>query len=134
MTTKSLSQGERYLKAHREHEARWLDNLIHDLAEYYKNKQQYFTDNGETKCGILLDEEACKLLVRWWEKSRPRKKGRPAKLPSLFANPFKQEFEQEIEKIKAARGTIRGATKAAIHILAERHRVQFDTMRKRIKG
>ena len=74
-------------------------------------------------------------LMHWWdEQTTPRRRGRHKLHPSLFGNPYKNEFEREREKIIAARGKERGATKEAITALAERHNVEFDTMRKRIAG
>jgi hypothetical protein len=109
--------------------------ILETLAGYWREKQSYRTDDGEVVEGILLDRDGCKLLLRWWGKvGKPVPRGRPRSQPSLFGNPYKTEFDEEKQKIVASRMKARGATKEAIHILAERYRVTFDTMRKRIRG
>jgi hypothetical protein len=109
--------------------------ILEQLANYWLEAQSYRIDGGQIVEGILLDRNACELLLRWWGKVRkPVPRGRPPSQPSLFGNPYKREFDEEKQKILISRKKVRGATKEAICILAERHRVTFDTMRKRISG
>jgi hypothetical protein len=70
----------------------------------------------------------------WWAEQTTPRRGRHKQLPSLFGNPYREEFVREKKKIIAAGGKERGAIKEAITVLAKRHRVEFDTMRKRIRG
>jgi hypothetical protein len=111
------------------------EKLLETLANYWLAKQFYRTDDGEFVEGMLLVGDDCELLLRWWGKVRkPVPRGRPRLHPSLFGNPYQEEFELEKQKIIATRKKVRGATKEAIHVLAARHRVNFDAMRKRIRG
>ena len=110
------------------------ENLFKTLASYVRESKTYRTEDGELVDGILLDSPACDLLVRWWGKGRkPNPRGRRRALPSLFGNPYREEFEEEKRKIISHRKRERGATKEAIAALAVRHRVSFDAMRKRIR-
>jgi hypothetical protein len=114
-----------------------INDLINELRSYQYHARAYFTQDGTSEVGVLLNSNECKLLVRWWEETTnapPRRRGRRQLQPSLFGNPYKEEFERERKKIAAARGKARGATKEAIAALAERYKVTFDAMRKRIRG
>lgn len=85
--------------------------------------------------GVLLDDQDCETLAQWWKEFPvTRAKGRPPREPSLFGNPFRQEFEEERQKIISAGGKTRGATKKATAALALKYSIEFETMRKRIKG
>lgn len=130
-----LSKNKEMIARHIEREKHDVERLLETFQLYWSEKQSYGTDDGELAEGILLDRKACELLVRWWGRVRkPVPQGRPRALPSLFGNPYLAEFEKEKEKIVAARKKDRGATKEAIAILAARHRVTFDAMRKRVRG
>jgi hypothetical protein len=116
---------------------RRAEALLDSVANYWREKQLYKTEDGDSVEGILLDEGACISLLRWWGKLRkPVPRGRPPlPLSSLdIGNPYQDEFERERQRIVAARKKERGATKEAIAILAARHRVTFDAMRKRVRG
>jgi len=114
---------------------REAEGLLATFANYWREKQFYQTEDGDFVEGILLDQKACLLLLRWWGKLRkPGPRGRPRSSTPLLGNPYKEEFEIERQRIVAVRRKDRGATKEAIAILAARHRVTFDAMRKRIQG
>jgi hypothetical protein len=129
---KTSKQSQQQTKGGRRQE-KMIEQLMQDLDSSYR-RQQFITEEGKSIHGVLLDSDECELLVSWWEEMQPRHRGRPKLHPSLFGNPYKEEFEQERQKIVAARKKERGATKQAIAVLAARHRVEFDTMRKRIYG
>jgi hypothetical protein len=103
-----------------------------------KELQEYILPDGTAEEGVLLSRDEYERLIDWWDhQTTPppaQRRGRRTLHPSLFGNPYKSEFEEEKQKILKARGKGRGATKEAITTLAKRHRVEFDTMRKRIKG
>jgi len=100
-----------------------------------RRPQEYAAADGTREKGVLLSPDEYDELISWWkEQTTPRGKGRRKLHPSLFGNPYKEEFAWERKKIIAAGGKERGATKEAITALAKRHRVEFDTMRKRITG
>jgi hypothetical protein len=111
--------------------------LLSTLSNYWRERQFYKTEDGDSVEGILLDKGDCYLLLRFWGKLRkPIPRGRP-RVPSSslgIGNPYKEEFERERQRIVSTRKKERGATKEAIAILAERHRVTFDAMRKRVRG
>jgi hypothetical protein len=113
-----------------------VEIILERFANYSYERQSYRTEDGEAVEGILLDKEACNLLLRWWGKAKkPAVRGRPRTHQPLFANtnPYKMEFDEEMQKIVASGKKMRGAIKVATSNLAERHRVDFDTMRKRIR-
>jgi hypothetical protein len=111
--------------------------LLDAVANYWREKRFYTTEDGDSVEGILLDNGDCYLLLRFWGKLRkPIPRGRP-RVPSSslgIGDLYKEEFERERQRIVSTRKKTRGATKEAIAILAERHRVTFDAMRKRVRG
>jgi hypothetical protein len=116
------------------------EKILERLRQFGSNAQDYTSEDGETEHGILLDAAACEKLLWWGERAgKYARRGRPRRrgwhTASLFPNRYQEEFELERQKIIQARGgKARGAIKEAIAILAKRHRVEFDAMRKRIKG
>jgi hypothetical protein len=108
-------------------------SLIDDISR--REPQDYTAPDGTLEYGVLLSPDEYDDLISWRKKQEPpRGRGRRKLQPSLLGNPYKEEFEREKKKIIASSGRERGAIKKAIASLARRHRVEFDTMRKRIAG
>jgi hypothetical protein len=135
-------------REHREGLESWLEPLMRELASAARTRRlvrsgragrlaRYRTEQDELVQGVLLDVGECRLLAEWWNEVRLRRRGRPEQLPSLFddsyRNSYRNEFESERQRIIAAAGKEWGATKQATAILAARHDVSFDAMRKRLK-
>lgn len=114
----------------------WLERFVEPLMEDIRAAHRlprYRNEKGETVEGVLLNASECESLLKWWDETRGRTRGRPERLPSLFDDNYREEFDRERQRIIAARGKQRGATKEATATLAVRHGVSFDAMRKRLK-
>jgi hypothetical protein len=111
--------------------------LLRLISDLDSPDRRQLSPDGEQ--GYLLAANELELLQRWALQVQSRRRGRPSKAGhptqrTLF-NLYTEEFERERKKaIQARGGKERGAIKKAITILAKRHRVEFDAMRKRIKG
>jgi hypothetical protein len=109
------------------------ETLIDYLRDFHWHAQHFKREDGRALYGILLESDDCRVLAESWSKALgPKPRGRPKILPSLFGNPYREEFERELAMIVKRRGKKRGAINRAINILAKKYRVQFDAMRKRI--
>ena len=111
-----------------------LDTLIATIDAQYRDSRWRSRRHGETVPGILVESDEWEQLVKLWEQIRPRPKGRPELEPSLFGNPYKEEFDKVRDQVAGKIGKQRGSVQRAIAILAKKYRVEPDTMRKRIYG
>jgi hypothetical protein len=111
---------------------RSFETLITEISSC--SAEQYLNSEGKMAYGVLLSLEVRAQLERLYEEEiAPGRRGRSMTLPSLLADPLWEEFETERIRIIAVTGKERGANTKATRILAERYKVEFDAMRKRIR-
>jgi hypothetical protein len=82
--------------------------------------------------GVLLDRDACEILVDWWDERevlpKPKPRGRPEHAPMLDY----MESEEERSRIVSEIGKERGSMKRLAIAMAKRWNTTQDAARKRI--
>jgi hypothetical protein len=90
-----------------------MDKLMSDLGDVRDEE------------AVTLDNEACSILLDWWE---PKRRGRPDPIPMIDY----VEAEEVRSKIIAKMGKEYGIGKRVNHAMAKRWNTTEDAARKRI--